>query len=401
MRLDSLPLEMLNGITCAVDSRTDLLSFALACRSLYSAIAPSQLQYYDIRSPLCMPALWKRLAHPDDLHASMVRSLTILYNNRAFAGLDSLVGDAAGEERLPQEYSGFGESPTGKPAREIDLLREWEGDMILALKRMKNLRRFRWYRRTPVIQGENDIWTTLRILSAVRDVQFVDLQCRSGRAQLNTPPIIVSLSFLSLRGLSSLDIRREETTSASTTEDVALLLKMLVQNCYDMKSLHLHFNLSINSHGASIDFLIQKVDWPNLRDLYLHGFTCQTSLLSSFLDRHISIEHLTLSRMTLDSGWQYLTLSDGALPSLHTLDCQSPVAAAILKNPKVAVNLQSLQGIDFMRTVHLAPYTSWDDGVEGDGGDLGEGEQVESPWTAQLADALRTRPSIMSLGPRV
>ncbi|TFK47458.1 hypothetical protein OE88DRAFT_806348 [Heliocybe sulcata] len=404
MTVYDMPLEMLSRIACSIDSRPDLLSLAITCKSLYSIISPSHLQYHDIRTPLAMPLLWKRLAHHDDCHAPMIRSLTILYNNRAFTGLADLVGDAASEERLPEEYRephGRGNAVVHGPFHEAELLRQWESDFMLALKRMKNLRRFRWYRRTPVIQGDNDIWSALNDLGTVKDVQFVDLQCRHGRIELNTPPIIASPSFLSLQGLSSLDVRKEELSSIATATDVTPLLTMLVQRCPDIQNLHLHLDFSLQSSGANIDFLIEHADWPNLRTLYLHGFRGRASLFSRFLDRHGSIESLTLSHMALDVGWRRLSLSDGALPNLLTVNCDSRVAAAILKNASVAANLRSLQWIDLEQMTSVDTYAAWDNASGEQDVEAGTYGSSVPPWSIQLAEAMMARPSIVTLGYRV
>ncbi|KZT25455.1 hypothetical protein NEOLEDRAFT_1178257 [Neolentinus lepideus HHB14362 ss-1] len=336
-----------------------------------------------------MPALWTRLAHPDDDHAGLIRSLTILPHDPW--DIDSVLRDGLPvEERLPKEYQEY--TPLEKVrSAEIDRVMEWEEQLNVALKRMKNLRQFRWFCSAPTVEGEGDLWSTLNTLGTIRDLHIFDLGLG--------PHIATSSSFLSFRGLSSLDLRTEAYERDNETLDVTALLGMLISNCPDLERLRLHLVLYTHIDTASADMLLGHEGWPNLRFLHLEGFNCTSSALSPFLARHASLEDICLPLMMPGLKWAEVALPDGALPNLHKLECRSHTGAAMLKNPAALMQLRSLRGIDLYDEVDLRTYFSWDDEwwEEHEDDDPDDETAVVSPWKEQLLEGIRNHPSITSV----
>ncbi|KZT25457.1 hypothetical protein NEOLEDRAFT_343389 [Neolentinus lepideus HHB14362 ss-1] len=397
-KLVALPPETLEVIACNSDCRKDLLSLALSCRYLYSVVSHPHLQYYDIRCRLDLTALWTRLSHPEDGYAGLIHSLTILPND--FWHIDSILRDSLPlEERLPEEYQEY--TPLEKVrSAAIDRVMEWEEQLNIALKRMKNLRQFRWLHSACVVEGEGDLWSTLNSLGTIHDLHILDIHIRDIRAAPSLGShIATSSSFLSFRGLSSLDLRTDAYELDNETPDATALLRMLISNCPELERLCLHLVLYTHIDTASADILLRHEGWPNLRFLHLDNFNCTSSALSLFLASHALLEDICLPPMMPRCKWAEVVLPDGALPNLHKLECRSHTGAAMLKNPGALTKLRELRGIDLHDEVDLDVYFSWDDEWwEEHEYDSPDGETVMvSPWKEQLLEGIRNHPSITSV----
>ncbi|EPQ50365.1 hypothetical protein GLOTRDRAFT_141548 [Gloeophyllum trabeum ATCC 11539] len=369
----------------------------MSCRYLYSILRDTHLQYRDIRSPLCKPVLWSRLAR-DDMRASLTRSLTILPEN-VFNDMQSVISDYLPmEERVPEEYRECSPVDNGRNSdvpRRREVLHGHEQNLIAALKRMTNLRQFRWFRMPPpVSEGKDDLWTMLNSLGTVEELHVLDLQdlkSSGWRSVVETP------SFLSFQGLTFLDLRTDVADRAEDDPDLDPLLRMLV-NCPRLKSLRVHLQLFSQVVAADAEILVQEGRWPQLTSLYLEGFSCQPDSLSAFLSHHEALRELRLSCMMPGYRWRDLSLPQGSLPNLCTLECHSPTAAALLRDPQVAPNLASLRGIDLSDTVRLNDYFLLD--YEYDEPEFGEPDvhkERPSPWKAELLEAIRAHPRITSI----
>ncbi|KZT25473.1 hypothetical protein NEOLEDRAFT_1133420 [Neolentinus lepideus HHB14362 ss-1] len=397
MTLVTLPPEILDILACNLDCRKDLLSLALSCRYLYSIVSHLHLQYHEIRCRLNMSALWTRLAHPEDGHAGLIRSLTILPNN--LCDIDSVMEDSLPlKERLPEEYQEYTPLEDDQSAV-IESVTEWEEQLNMALKRMKNLRQFRWFRDPPVVESEDesedDLWSTLNALGTIRDLSILDL-CRSSGLG---PYTATWDSFLSFRGLSSLDLKTDAYDIDYEMPDATALLGMLINNCPDLERLCLFLVLYTDNDSADADMLLRHEGWPNLRILRLAGFSCTASALSFFFASHASLEDICLPHMMPGRKWAEVTLPDGALPNLRKLECWSHTAAAMLKSPGALTKLRELRGIDLYDKVNLRTYFDWDDEwwAEHQDEDHDDETAVVSPWRVQLLEGIRNRPSITSL----
>ncbi|TFK47464.1 hypothetical protein OE88DRAFT_809547 [Heliocybe sulcata] len=390
MHLLDLPPELLDNIAAHLDCRKDILSLALCCHCLHSLVSHTHLQYRDIRCRLGLSALWDRLAS-DDLHAGLLRSLTILPDN--VFDIQSVIRDnLLLEERVPDEYQ-----ECASDEATVASGREREERLVRALKRAPNLRRFRWFGDP----GGNNIWETLSALGTVQELHVLDLEREQPPWVSPERAIGTSHSFLSFRGLISFNLRANAFDKEQAVPNAMPLLRMLIDNCTDLQSLTLHLEMYGHMQTVSADPLLCHAGWPDLRNLYLEGFHCTSSTLSPFLASHPFLRDVHLPRMMPGYLWANVVLPDGALPNLRLLECSSHTAAALLRNPRAANGLTSLRGVDLEDELIVDMYFNyasddeWWDGHADDDHDFET--RTGSPWRAQLVEGIRLHPSITSV----
>ncbi|EPQ55093.1 hypothetical protein GLOTRDRAFT_129384 [Gloeophyllum trabeum ATCC 11539] len=351
MLLVDLPPEILDHIACSVDRREDLLSFALTSTLLSSVISPTHLEYCDIRT----------------------------------RDIDSL----STEERLPAEYRN---SPFSVPAAELatndqlflsrnakELLSQYENDLIKAVKLMRNLRRFRWFR--PRLPGSDGIWSVLKFLGFVVDLHFLDTD--------------YDCPLPSFRGLLSLNIMTNRLSIEPGTQDVMSMLNMSVTDYPDLTSLTF-LSSKFLEYSARVDVSLRRAAWKNLRSLRLEGSTCTAETLRHFLNNHPTLEELALPPELPGKEGRALMLSDGALPNLHTLECHAPTTAAILGNPRAVTSIRKIRGLNLDGE---APW-KWDYLPNADDPDEpydDDPDPVTLKWREELVEGIKTHPSIMTI----
>jgi len=183
-----LPSDALNQILNHLDDSSDVLNFALSNKTHHSVAVPQHLYYRDIRSRLNNPALWTWLSRSDDLRAVHIRSLTILPDQSFDFYSISPSHSYDLRERLPPDFTPVERTPlTSK--RDLDLRHLSEISLILALKRMSGLERFRWYRLPrPLTDGYDDIWNTLQGLGTVKEIDIYDGET----VEIQIPPVVTS-----------------------------------------------------------------------------------------------------------------------------------------------------------------------------------------------------------------
>ncbi|TFK47465.1 hypothetical protein OE88DRAFT_809709 [Heliocybe sulcata] len=391
----ALPPELLDSIATHLDRREDVLSLALCCRCLHSLVSRTHLQYRDIRCRLGLSALWDRLAS-NDLRAGLLRSLTILPYD-AFNDVHSEIRDNLPiEERVPNEYREYASDEAI-----MDSDRDDEDRLIRALKRMPNLRRFRWFRRPAcgvADQAGHNIWETLNALGTIQELHILNY---GGANFPGLPAVSSTSSFVSFRCLTSFNLSTNAFDEEGDATDATPLLHMLIDSCPDLQSLTLHLETYGYTTIVSADPLLYHSGWPNLHTLYLEGLHSTSLMLSTFLGSHPSLKDIHLSRMMLGSQWQYIVLVDGTIPDLHVLECSSHIAGPLLVNHRAVQRITSLRGIDLDDEVVVDSYFNyasdddwWDDHSEGD-------EDFEtrtaSPWKSYLLASIRLHPTITSV----
>ncbi|TFK47467.1 hypothetical protein OE88DRAFT_1666271 [Heliocybe sulcata] len=403
----ALPPELLENIVADVDRREDVLSLALSCRYLHSLVPPSLLQYRDIRCRLGKSALWDHLAS-DDLHAGLLRSLTIM-PDRCGISIDSGLRDnLPREERVPDEYrEPTSDEATREPYRKPGMWATWQAEerLIHTLKRLPNLRRFRWFR-TPADTvpnpGHSDVWETVNALGTVQELHVLDFAGKWSPWMLLAPAGDPSSSLLFFPGLTSFNLKGYPFQGEEQRlPDATPLLHMLVDNCPDLQSLTLDLGMEIYARTVCADLLLRPPGWPNLHTLYLDWFHCTSSTLSTFLASHPSLKDIRLSRKMPGYDWTNVVLQDGALPNLRRLECSSHTAAALLKNPRAANGLVSLRGVNLEDELIVDKYfnpgrsDAWWIVHTNDRLDLKTWRA--SPWKAQLLEGIRLHPLITSV----
>ncbi|KDR76599.1 hypothetical protein GALMADRAFT_451976 [Galerina marginata CBS 339.88] len=235
----TLPYDLLEQVVAYVDDRHDVLSFALSNKDAYSLAVPQHLHYRDIRCKLRNPNLWQWLSGSENRRVAHIRSLTILpeYTEGHWLPSEHLYYL---RQRLPAELSRY-ESPSLRPPTK-EKLRDSERKLISALKRMSNLQRFRWYHSPrPLLNGGDNVWSTLKRLGSVKEVDAVD----SCSYVPGVKFMALSETFLSLTGITSFKHRTAICGSFPHGEDpeIPLLEQMLA---YKLPELSVQFFLSVN-----------------------------------------------------------------------------------------------------------------------------------------------------------
>lgn len=132
------PIELLEEILSHVDRPKDLLSLALASRSLYTTIIPHHLDFRDIRCDPQRKGLWASLAQQPHLARSIRRLELIFEVEHQQEGM-----------LVPRAWRAF---PEYQPARHIlaTVPKDVDNDCLLALagaiRYMPLLKRFCWSR---------------------------------------------------------------------------------------------------------------------------------------------------------------------------------------------------------------------------------------------------------------
>ncbi|KAF8155918.1 hypothetical protein B0H34DRAFT_715335 [Crassisporium funariophilum] len=393
----TLPSDVLGEVVNHVEDYSDVLNVALSSKDLFSIAVPHHLHFRDIRTGLHNPALWSWLSRLDDIRAAHIRSLTILPDNEYNFYTRTPVDTYDLRERLPSDFIPSESRPS--TAHHVEACRESEMSLITVLKRMSNLQRFRWYRvpRPLLEDGPNDVWSTLRRLGTVRELDIYD----SHDLEIKASSIANSETFLHFDSLTSLKLRTT-VCSQSYDPEIPQLEQMVLTNCQNLEVLVLELDLTEDINGtANIDHLLDTAWWPNLRILRLRGMNCRAPALTRFLTAHPSLEELALATMMPGHAWTRLALPSDALPNLRHLECSSSQAAALMKSFEASASarpLKTLIGIELRETVVDSKCFSWDDEWEEDEDHYDADEERPSPWKSLLLEGLITHRTITCLG---
>ncbi|KAF8155908.1 hypothetical protein B0H34DRAFT_850948 [Crassisporium funariophilum] len=372
----TLPSDVLDEVVNNVEDYSDVLNVALSSKDLFSIAVPHHLHFRDIRTGLHNPALWSWLSRLDDLRAAHVRSLTILPDNEYDFYTMSPVDTYDLRERLPSDFI-----PTeSRPSH-----RSVEACRGIGVPR-------------PLLEeGPDDVWSTLRRLGTVRELDIFD----GDDNEIKVSSIANSETFLHFDSLTSLKLR---TTFCSLSDDpeIPQLEQMVLHNCPNLEVLVLELDLNDHIDGtANIDHLLDTAWWPNLRILRLRGMNCRAPALTRFLTAHPSLEELALAQMMPGHAWTRLALPSDALPNLRHLECSSSQAAALMKSSEASASarpLKTLIGIELRETVVDSNFFSWDYEWEEDEDHDDADEERPSPWKSLLLEGLITHRTITRLG---
>ncbi|CAA7261821.1 unnamed protein product [Cyclocybe aegerita] len=385
----ALPSDALEQIIAHVDEYSDVLSVALSSKELYEVAVPLHLQYRDIRSRLNNPALWTWLSRLDDLRAARIRSLTLLADDEFGWEMHESAHDL--RERVPAEFEKSDRERL--PELTSEACRQCEVGLVKALKRMTRLQRFRWYRvPRPVLEGPDDIWSTLAQLGTVREIDVLDKEAST----FDVASIAHSETFLRLSALTTFKLRTS-VCSLKDDPEISQVEQMLLQNCPDIEVLVLVLDLNEPIITPNVDRLLADAYWPNLRVLRFGGVNCRAPQLARFLTAHPRLEELALAQMMPGHAWMRLELPEDALPNLQHLECSSAQAAALLKNAS-RWPLEMLLGVELHETVVDSEFFSWDDDWEDEDHEDEESGPVPSPWKALFLEGLKAQKSITRLG---
>ncbi|KAJ8507012.1 hypothetical protein ONZ45_g10582 [Pleurotus djamor] len=301
-----------------IRSREDLLALGLTNSRNFGLVKPS-LAHRVVRSFLGNDLLWKYfIAHPE--HAAQVHELEILRENPG--------ASPRHPEPVPTPVLSADTNTTSLSRTQLE---ESETLLINAVRLMLNLQTFIWDRWVPVVNvrradelivGE-DIWTTLRDHTQLKELDVVDLGEFSTIFD-DIQPIFRSPTFYTLRNLTNFSLKvyyspedpyegaissgsddsEEENDATPTTQlrppraDVTHL-KALLLSCPHLQSLTLqiidrHFYYGFEGNPfTDITSIVSDAHWPDLQDICFWDMTIEASSALSFFQRHPTIQKIS------------------------------------------------------------------------------------------------------------
>ncbi|KAJ4474939.1 hypothetical protein J3R30DRAFT_3505026 [Lentinula aciculospora] len=407
-----LPIETLHEVVSSLDSPSDVLSFGLSNKAVADIAIPRHLKFRVFRVRISRSAsLWRFFAQAY-LTAGEVRELDILPEHIS----DVCHGDYGPDRWMaeplvpPKELVGEGQAQqlSGRPS--FEQTREDELLLIDAVKRMKNLRRFGWYRSPPpVIVERDDLWHALGSPGSLEELDVVDepfsVLTHAPAGYIAVKPLASTETFLGLRGLRNLSICTHAYDQTQDKVDVTGIIGMLVGN-KDLEKLHLHLKSPIT---MSITPLLISAQWNRLCNLNISGRVhCIPSALLVFLHAHPLIEELVLAPLVVGKRWFQKPKNPPPvlLPHLRRLQCKAFHVIWLVEHGAGA-GLTELTGISLAKKV-IMNGVFFDDPDEVDENDEGEveldqsGEELSSPFRGPFLDILKSDrlPLLTKIGAR-
>ena len=153
------PTEILDAIVFHVDSKRDLLSFALSCRRMHGVVFPRHFDYRKIRCKVSSIRVWNHLI----VHRSLARNVR---------WLEILDERSTEPETIP---SGILTSDTDLESTddELGMHAKQERYLVAALAKMTALASFSWSCNHSPISIDN-VWPTLLKCNSLREVEIND-----------------------------------------------------------------------------------------------------------------------------------------------------------------------------------------------------------------------------------
>ncbi|CAA7265497.1 unnamed protein product [Cyclocybe aegerita] len=360
MILLDLPLETLDHIVSTIASPADLANLGEACRLLHSIVSPNHTQFREIRAPLLLP-VWSKLAENHSLAQNVriieVQSVELYqYSDRVD---DPLIPGVFRDLQIPQapvinDY----EDDDGDPpvaARAYDAAKNVmhlgaERVFVAALKGMVNLTSFKWSRTPTLIDPaeEEDVWTVLRGLPCLTDVDVVDREkpYEGDLGEVDDPAYhrpTFSTNFFSLKSLKSFSFITEAyNTPSAGKPNLDCLATMLVNDCPDLEVLKLSATMFNNTFRTVPGRILLRGAWASLKEVQLRGVECLGELLFPFLAAHPTIEVLSLLGSTPMMDPSYIS-SAGSLPIRGLLPRLRIIRGTPLGRLLLAIMTSSLQ----------------------------------------------------------
>ncbi|KAJ3881608.1 hypothetical protein F5051DRAFT_102968 [Lentinula edodes] len=410
---DILPVETLHEIVSSLDSPSDILSFGISSKALADIAIPHHLKFRVFRVRISRSAaIWRFFAQAD-LTAGEVRELDILPENIS----DVCHGDYGPDRWMaeplvpPKELFEGGQAQHFKGRPSFEQTRRDEMLLVDAVKRMKNLRRFGWYRSPPpVIVEQDDLWHTLGTLGSLEELDVVDepfsVLTHAPAGYIAVKPLASTETFLSLRGLKNLTICTHAYDQKQDKVDLTGIVGMLVGN-KDLEKLDLRLKSPMT---LSITPLIITAQWNRLRILHISGRVhCIPSAFLVFLRAHPLIEELALAPLIVGKRWSRKPKSppsEPLLPHLKRLRCKIFHVVWLVEHGAGA-KVTELTGVSLPEQIVMND-VFFDDPDEVDEGDEDDvvldhsGEEIISPFRGPFLDILKTNrlPLLTKLGIR-
>ncbi|KAF8917912.1 hypothetical protein CPB85DRAFT_1214527 [Mucidula mucida] len=312
------PTEILDAIVFHIDSKQDLLSFALSCQRMYGIVIPRHFDYRHLRCKVSSISVWNHLIVNRSL-AKNVRRLEIMDER------------SAETEYVP---SGIMVSDTDLESTddELSMHDKQERFLVAALTRMASLASFTWScNHSPMSIG--NVWPTLLKCRSLEEVHIKDNMIFS--ASEEEPSTGRSLVLPSVKTASFQSTKHKY--GACPNPGLARV-KGLLNYCPNLENLDISYTRPQPSAPAQVpaDELFLYGRWQHLNSLTLTNLRCLPGggldAASAFLLAHNSLEilHLDITGMTSSTR---LTLGSNALPRLRELKANKDIIADILQSP--------------------------------------------------------------------
>ncbi|KZS97422.1 hypothetical protein SISNIDRAFT_406175, partial [Sistotremastrum niveocremeum HHB9708] len=322
--LISQPYEILDEIVFHIDSKKDLLSFALTCERMHGIIHPRHFEYRVISAKISSLAVWRHIIGNKAL-ARGVRRLEILDDRDTRA------------EVIPSSIK-----ESNEPESPYDVHGEQEALLIDALKNLTTLSTFVWScTHSPICVDA--IWPTLVQCEMLKDVQVSDnLLFGAGSSSDTERAPTPSMRSVSLQSAS-------HAFGMSKNRSLTRVSDMIVDRCPNLESLDVQCDVIKGASKPQADEFLASGRWPALRSLTLRSFWCSTHGLdaaASFLADHVNLEvlHLDVGRSLNTAAF---TLPPNSLPRLKELRSSKEVALSILSCPcDVKRPVETIKGVN-------------------------------------------------------
>ncbi|KDQ55154.1 hypothetical protein JAAARDRAFT_37674 [Jaapia argillacea MUCL 33604] len=268
-----LPPELFDMIIeYLIDKPSDVLSLALACRSLKTRLIPSvqnKLEYHYIATPLNSYCLWDHIRRSPEL-ACHVRRLDITSDKPSL--------------RLPQDYRYAYRFISCRP-RLLCITTAVSGFRRI-IRAMRKSASIGWWVCRVLLTKRNGIWLSLD--------DFRSLM--SGLVEIHPPRVSPEAPPIHFANLTDLNItsRDDWDTPHPIDRDTVRSLGRLVSGCPRLQSLSIKNHDRTRDSDAYFDTLFDCAQLPHLHALSLSGIRFSLHALTQLLERHPCIQEFGL-----------------------------------------------------------------------------------------------------------
>ncbi|KIK56995.1 hypothetical protein GYMLUDRAFT_61599 [Collybiopsis luxurians FD-317 M1] len=406
-----LPTETLHLIVSSLDAPSDILSLALSCKALAEIAIPRHLNYRVFHIKISRSVDIFKFFTQAELTAAEVRELNIIPENIWDVCRGNFMPDRWMANPLvpPKEFAVGRQIQVPAERTSTEQTREYEGLLIEALKRMKTLKRFGWYRfPQPLVRDGDDLWSILGSLGSLELLGVVDFPTSMLTAvdYQAVKELSATETFLNLRGLKILRIHTTCFDREKNAVDPTSLFGMPIENS-DLEEIHLHLQ-EFNNEIVSLIPLISVAHWNHLRVLDITGYVhCTPFPFLAFLQSYPAIEELVLAPLIIGKRWfqkpKYRP-SEPLLPKLRRLQCTSYQAVWLVEQGARA-SITEIAGFDLFKDVVMR-FVFFNDPDEVDEADEGDvvldvsGQSVPSPFLGPFLSILKSNrlPCLTKLG---
>ncbi|KAK0199451.1 hypothetical protein DFS33DRAFT_1491556 [Desarmillaria ectypa] len=318
------PTEILDAIVFHIDSKEDLLAFALSSQRMHGIVVPRHLDYRVLRCKVSSISVWNHLIVNRSL-AKNVRRLEILDERSSVEAL-----------RIPGGVVGT-ETDLESTDDELGMHEKQERYLVSALTKMTALNSFVWSCNHSPISIDN-VWPTLLKCHSLSEVEINDNMIFGPTSSEDSQ---AALSPLVLRSVKTVSFRSTKHIYGSCQNPELGRIKDMLNHCPNLEDLNISYARPRPPFAAHIpaDELFLYGRWPSLTTLTLTNLRGASDAASSFLSSHSSLQVLNLDITPI-------TLYPNSLPRLRELTAHKDVTTTILSCPSEEPRpLETIKGV--------------------------------------------------------